>query len=248
MQPSAPAASATSIVPPRPWTALLRPFWRRLLFWRFRLFQRHRHDHLIIEEVAGTPLLVLPQVFNPRLFRSGELLARWTAQLAQPGDRVLDLGTGSGVGAVFAARQGATVIAVDVNPAAVRCARINSLLNGVEERVEVRQGDLFAPVAGERFDLVLFNPPYYRGAPRDALDGAFRSENTIERFAAGLDSVLTPGGRTLLVLSSDADPRRILTVLADQGFRAETLDARDLINETVYVWRLRRVTELGAFE
>ncbi len=58
------------------------------------------------------------------------------------------------------------VVAVDINPAAVRCAQINALLNQLEQRIEVRRGDLFAPVAGERFDLVLFNPPFLRGAPR----------------------------------------------------------------------------------
>ena len=79
---------------------------------------------------------------------------------------MLDLGTGSGVGAVFAAQWAGQVVAVDVNPAAVRCARINVLLHGVEDRVDVLQGDLFEPVAGERFDVILFNPPYFPGQPR----------------------------------------------------------------------------------
>ena len=76
------------------------------------------------------------------------------------------MGTGSGVCAVFAARHAHRVVAVDINPGAVRCAALNALLNHVEARIEVRQGDLFAPVARERFDLVLFNPPFFVGAQR----------------------------------------------------------------------------------
>ena len=76
---------------------------------------------------------------------------------------VLDMGTGSGIAAIAAARRGARVVAVDISTEAVRCARINVLLNRVDDRVEIRCGDLFEPVQGERFDLVLFNPPFYAG-------------------------------------------------------------------------------------
>lgn len=185
---------------------LVRKLWRFLLRWRFRLFQRHRHNQLVLEEVAGKPILVLPQVFNPKLFRTGEFLAQsLNSDLIPSGSAVLDMGTGSGVGAVFAAQWAVRVVAVDVNPAAVRCARINSLLNEVEARIEVRQGDLFEPVQGETFDVVLFNPPFFRGVPRSDLERAFWSNDVMERFAAGLKDHLTPAGHALVVLSSDGD-------------------------------------------
>lgn len=217
---------------------LLRPLWRRLLWLRFLLFQRHRHNRLVVEEVEGVPIVVLPQVFNPKLFRSGEILARWAARVARPGSAVLDLGTGSGVGAVFAGRRGARVLAVDVNAEAVRCTRINALLHALETRIDVRQGDLFEPVTGERFDVVLFNPPYYRGAPRDALDRAFRSDDVVERFAAGLAGVLAPDGHALVVLSSDAGPPGVRRIFEGNGLSVEVLEEKRLINETLYAWRV----------
>ncbi len=207
----------------------------------FALFQRHRHDHLALERVAGLPIVVLPRVFNPKLFRTGEVLVETLdARPVAPDSRVLDMGTGSGVGAVAAARLGATVVAVDINPHAVRCARINALLNHVEGRVEVRQGNLFAPVAGERFDLVLFNPPFFRGTPRHILDAAWRSEDVPERFAAGLPGHLTPGGRALLLLSTDGDAPAFLTALAGAGCTAAVVRRHERLNEVLTVFEVTR--------
>lgn len=196
-------------------------------YFRFVLFQRHRHGHLVLERVAGFPIVVLPHVFNPKLFRTGELLAGFLdAAIVAPGASVLDMGTGSGVAAVAAARLGARVVAVDINPHAVRCARINALLNHVEGRVEARQGDLFKPVEGQRFDLVLFNPPYFRGTPRDLLDAAWRSEDAAERFAAGLSAHLAPAGRAIVLLSTHGEANSFLAALANARLRT-TVRRRD---------------------
>lgn len=220
---------------------LAQPLWRRWLGWRFRLFHRHRYDRLVVERVAGRALVVLPQVFNPALFRTGAFLAEaLEAQRIPPGSTVLDMGTGSGVGAVFAALRGARVDAVDVNPHAVRCARINALLHEVADRVAVVEGDLFAPVEGRRYDVVLFNPPYFRGTPGDALDHAWRSNDVAERFAAGLGDHLAPGGCALVVLSSDGDAAGFLGAFRANGFRTEVVAERDLINEVLTLYRVAR--------
>ena len=220
-------------------TKIKRLLWRRLLQWRFRFFQRHRYDRMVLEEVAGKPILVLPQVFNPGLFDTSQLLVRTlNARLIPPGSTVLDMGTGSGIGAVFAAQWARRVVAVDINPAAARCARINALLNQVDDRVEAHQGDLFAPVQGQQFDVVLFNPPFYRGTPRSALDHAWRSTDTVERFAAGLRSHLTPNGHALVVLSTDGETDAFLRAFRANHFDIEVVARRDLINETVTICRL----------
>jgi release factor glutamine methyltransferase len=223
--------------------AALARAWLKL---RYRILSR-RYDRLVLEEIDGVPLLVLPQVFNPVLLRSGALMARALNRLPfeATNPAVLDLGTGSGVGAVFAARRGATVTAVDINPAAVRCARINALLNEVDERIDVRLGDLFEPVQGGQFDLVLFNPPFYRGVPSDNLDHAWRGEDVFERFAAGLDSMLTPDGYALLTLSSDGDCEELLAELVAAGFRNEIVEQTDLINEVVTIYAVRRQDSVG---
>ncbi len=210
----------------------------------WRPFLRRRLGRITLEEIDGVPLVVLPEVFNPAVFRTGALLARAVAAWTPAGNagevRALDLGTGSGVGAVFAARRGFRTVAVDINPHAVRCARINALLHRQEEQIDVRQGDLFAPVAGECFDLVLFNPPFFRGEPASDLDRAWRGTDVLERFAAGLPAALTDKGTALLCLSTDGDGEALLAALRGGGFGIETALRRDLGNEVVTVHAVRR--------
>lgn len=208
---------------------------------------RRRLGRVALEEIDGLPLVVLPEVFNPAVYRTGTLLARavasWTPVAHSEDIRVLDLGTGSGVGSVFAARRGFRAVAVDVNPEAVRCARINVLLNHLEERIDVRQGDLFSPVAGERFDLVLFNPPFFRGEPAGDLDRAWRGTDVLERFADGLPQALTADGTALLCLSTDGEGDALLASLRDGGFGIETAVQHDFGNEIVTVHAVRRTAE-----
>jgi HemK-related putative methylase len=213
---------------------------RRWLALRYRVFGR-RYGRLVIEEIDGARLIVLPEVFNPVLLRTGEFMVRELARVDLPEQaRALDLGTGSGVGAVFSARRGAVVTAVDINPEAVRCARMNALLNGLEDKVTVFEGDLFSPLAeGERFDLILFNPPFHRGRPDNGLDHAWRGEDVFERFAAGLRERLRPKGQALVVLSSDGDGHELVALLAEQAYSVTIRAEKNLINERLTMYEVR---------
>ena len=72
---------------------------------------------------------------------------------------LLDMGTGSGVSGILAARKGALVVAVDVNPMAVACARQNAKRNGVADKMTFAVADVFEGVEGD-FDLIVFDPPF----------------------------------------------------------------------------------------
>ena len=166
--------------PRRARAALQRWIW----FVRFHLFQKRSLKQIRIEQVQGRSLVVTPGVFNPVLFFSSSVLAELleSEALSPKEASVLDLGCGTGVLSVIAASNGEKVVATDLNPQAVRCTRINAILNGVEKRVTVRQGDLFEPVRGESFDVVLFNPPYFGGRPRDTFETSFRSDDMATRL------------------------------------------------------------------
>src|SRR6202163_1823111 len=177
----------------------------------YRLVGKDRYDDFRLERVHGMPFVVTPSVFNPKVPRTGEFLAsQIDSRLVQRDWEILDMGTGCGVCAVFAARHARRVVAVDINEAAVRCAGINAQLNHLEHKIDVRHGDLFEAVPGERFDLILFNPPFVIGPPRDDRDRAWRSSDVAQRFAAGLGAHLNPGGSALVLLSSLRDGRSFL--------------------------------------
>ena len=217
----------------------VRRLWRLALRVRFAISQRHRHRQLVVEQVAGQPVIVLPEVLNPKLFRTGEFLVeQLSGQQITDHTRVLDMGTGSGVAAIAAARWSRAVTAVDISEAAVRCVRVNALVHRVEDRVEALCGDLFAPVASRRFDLVLFNPPFLPGFPGDDFDRAFRAGDVLEHFASALPNHLAPGGRALVVISSDADISGFLELARTNGLDAQLMSTRDLVNEVLYVYRL----------
>ncbi len=144
------------------------------------------------------------------------------------GARVLDVFTGSGVLAVAAGREGArSVTAVDVSRRAALCARVNGRLNGT--RVRALRGDLFEPVAGERFDLVTANPPYVpslgdelpdAGAER-AWEGGPDGRVLVDRFSARVRDHLAPGGTVLMVVSSLTGEDETLAALRDGGLAPE---------------------------
>jgi release factor glutamine methyltransferase len=207
----------------------------------YRLIGKDRYDDYCLERIGDSTFLVLPSVFNPKVPRTGEFLASMLdASRVSRDSRVLDMGTGSGVCAVFAAKHAARVVAVDVNPVAVRCAGINAVLNHVEDRIEVRQGDLFAAVPGEQFDLILFNPPFLRGTPRDDRDRAWRSSDIAERFAAGLRDGLKPAGYALVLLSTFGDAGHFLEQFYSAGLEVSVAAERRFVNETLTIFKLQR--------
>lgn len=141
----------------------------------------------------------------------------------EPGQRVLDLGTGSGVHAVFAALSGAQVVATDISEVALDMARFNASLNGVAPSIDFRLGSLFEPVTGEggpeRFDVIVSNPPFVitpaaaraRVGELDYRDGGLEGDQLSAQVVGGLSSHLTPGGRAWMltnweISSDEVDP------------------------------------------
>lgn len=192
-------------------------------------------------EFWGLPLFVDPHVLVPRPDTETvvEVAVKARADKAAP-CRVLDLCTGSGAIALALAKElpAATVIATDVSAEAVAIATKNVERNGMSGRVEVRHGDLFAPIAGERFDVVAFNPPWLTTSD-DRHAAALRLDTGLPaRFAAQLGDHLASSGRAILVLSTTADTDGWLAPLRAEGFVASVLLTRDRGSEILTAWRV----------
>lgn len=125
---------------------------------------------------------------------------------ARAGERVLEIGGGFGLTAVLAAIAGARVVATDVVPEAVDAIRANAALNGAV--IDARLGDCYAPVAGERFDLICTNPPQMPTPPGHARDdvlaaadnGGVDGWEVLDRVIAGARDHLGPGGRLIFTI------------------------------------------------
>ncbi|MFG2515767.1 HemK2/MTQ2 family protein methyltransferase [Streptomyces sp. NPDC048584] len=177
--------------------------------------------------------LAPPGVYAPQ--EDTELLAgALSDEPVPPGARVLDVGTGSGALAVEAARRGCRVTAVDVSRRAVCTARVNALRAGVP--VRVRRGNLFAPVRGESYDLILANPPYVpapgrgtppRGAAR-AWDAGGDGRLVLDRICREAPALLRTGGVLLLVQSALSGPGPTVGRLREAGMKAAVIRRRHI--------------------
>jgi release factor glutamine methyltransferase len=172
-------------------------------------------------------LVVPPGVFRP-ISDTWLLADTLDRQSLPPGGRVLDLCAGSGALAVRAALGGPReVTAIDVSRRAVAAIRLNAALNGVS--VRALRGDLFAPVAGERFDAIVSNPPYVP-SPTDALPAAGLERAweagrdgraLLDRICAAAPAHLRPDGTVLVVHSALLGLEPTIELLRAGGLRAD---------------------------
>jgi SAM-dependent methyltransferase len=195
-------------------------------------------------------------VFAPVRGEYVDLVARAATAWPVAGRRAFDVGTGTGVLAFVLARAGASVVATDVEPRAVACARENAGRLGLGGRVEVRAADLFPDGVA---DVVVSNPPWLPDDARTPLERAVYDPGgtLLERLVLGLPARLAPGGEAWIVLSDLAEllglrpPGHVAALAARAGLRvADVLEARAAhrraadAEDPLHAFRARETTRL----
>jgi release factor glutamine methyltransferase len=192
----------------------------RLREWHKQALKGGRRDAPITVTELDRTFAVPTDVYAPNPLG----LAAIVLDEVRDDDRVLDMGTGSGINGIVAASRSRDVLAVDVNPAAVACARENAERNGVADRVTVQESDLFQNAPG-RYDLIIFDPPFRWFRPRDMFERGTADENylTLTTFFDQASDHLEPDGRILLSFGTTGDIEYLHHLITTHGFAASEL-------------------------
>jgi methylase of polypeptide subunit release factors len=194
-------------------------------------------------QAAGFRLAVRPTVFHPRYFISSEKFAAFIGSLDLRGKRVVDVGTGSGILALAAARAGAkTAIGTDINPNAALSAVENARANGLGDRVTAVCTNLLAAFAPKpMFDVILSSPPKHAAEPRDLSDRGWHAGPRFRDVAALFEQArerLNPGGRCYVMLSSDSDLELFEMLMHRAGFSARVVYEHSIFIESFIIYEL----------
>ena len=156
---------------------------------------------------------------------------------------VLDLGTGSGIQAIVAAKKNEVnhVTAVDLNKIALSTAQENAKANHAEKKIAFVHSNLFENVTG-KFDVIVFNPPYVPVEADEKLDdesmawhGGATGRTTLDPFLSTFANYLQPNGTLLLLQSSLNNPEQTITELKKQGFTTEIHSTDSFFFEKIFV-------------
>lgn len=193
---------------------------------------------------AGFRLRVRPTVFHPRFFLSSEYFVEFLDGLDLSGKSVADIGTGSGILALAAARAGAAeVLALDINPHAALSALENARANGFGERVTAACANLLAALpARPLFDVILSSPPKHAGEPRDLADRGWHAGPQYRDVAALFKQAserLKPDGRLYVMVSSDSDLDLFGRLINEAGLHARRAYERSFYIESMILYELR---------
>jgi release factor glutamine methyltransferase len=172
-------------------------------------------------EVLGEKYRVLPNVYSPKYFEDTQIFA---ANLPEVADKaVMEVGSGTGVIAITAAKKGAkSVLAVDINPDAVRNTQVNADLHKLGRKIEVRESDVFNSVApNEKFDLIIWNTPFtwvnegeISDIEKSVYDPGYKST---ERFLREAQCHLLPHGVIYICFSSSIGRVDLLRQLVENS-------------------------------
>jgi release factor glutamine methyltransferase len=215
-------------------------FRKAVHFFSYHLFLSRKRP--TSTRVAGLDLDVPPTVFHPKIFLTSSFFAQFLQSLDLRGKSVVEVGCGSGILSLSAARAGAReVVALDINPAAAEAAQANAAKNRLPQ-VKSLRSDLFSALPSSRkFDVIISSPPSFSGEPRDEADRAWHAGPGYRDILPLFDQAaerLAPDGRMYLLISSDTNRPLMDRLIDAAGFSCREVGRRSIWVEAFHILEL----------
>jgi release factor glutamine methyltransferase len=207
---------------------ILRPY----LQWKLRKPVTYRGYGLTIRIPSG--------VFHPKYYHSTTYLLEFLKNQHLSGTTFLELGCGSGLISLCAAKEGAHVTAVDIHPTAVEALRENAQVNSLE--LEVLASDMFGQLSNRQFDIIAINPPYYPKDPANHAEMAWFCGvhfEYFENFFSEFPKHLSKRGIGWMVLSEDCDLGQIAEIAERHRVRMEEHCRQSFLGEYQIIYSLQ---------
>lgn len=187
----------------------------------------------------GIVLAIPPEVFHPGFFSSTKILLRHIRNENLKQKTILELGAGSGLISIYAAKKGALITASDINPVAVSYLQKNATNNQVQ--LNIIYSDLFDQIPPAKFDYILINPPYYKRKPVSHAEYAWYCGEQGEYFQnlfKGLAVYMNTSSEVLMILCDGCDIDMVEQFSDQYNFRMQCVYTKSSLIEKNYVFKI----------
>jgi len=184
---------------------------------------------------------VTPGVFHPGLFISSKILLNFVDHLKLEEKSFLELGAGSGIISILAAKKGAKVFASDISSIAIESIILNAKENNVN--INVIYSDLFQNIPNIQFDYIIINPPYYKKDPATDAEYAWYCGSNHEYFIRLFDSLSNytmQDSKVFMILSEVCDINAIKKIGEKKNFIWKMIEKKTVWGERNYIYKLEK--------
>lgn len=211
---------------------ITHPFFKKGAQWYYSKPRKYRYDAIEV--------LVHPEVFPPHLTISTKVLLDFMKPLELKDKSFLELGCGSGIVALYAAKKGALVTATDINRKALSYLEKAATKNNLA--VSIRYSDLFEELIGSHFDFIFINPPYYPKTPTSTKQQAWFCGVNFEYFEklfTQLPKYLNGGAVVYMILSEDCEIDHIQSIAIKNGLNWSVVLEKKVYMENNVIFQIK---------
>ena len=186
-------------------------------------------------------LNIYKDVFHPGFFYSTKYVVNYLANINLTDKLFLEVGCGSGMISIFAAKQNAKVTAVDISPIAQKCASENANANNV--KINVILSDMFDALPNKSFDYIMITPPYFKKNPVSFAEHAWYAGENLQYFDklfTGLKKVANKNSQVFMVLADNCDIELIQSIGLKNNYTMKIVDKKKIMLEMNYIFEVKQ--------